>query len=49
MSERDIALFTEITAVRDDKAICTLATTVRNQHGAVCLSGNATTYTAKLR
>jgi acyl dehydratase len=39
----------EITAVRDDKPICTLATTVRNQHGAVCLSGSATTYTAKLR
>jgi acyl dehydratase len=38
----------EVTAVRDDKPICTLATTVRNQHGVVCLSGSATTYTAKL-
>lgn len=39
----------EVTAVRDDKPICTLATTVRNQHGVVCLSGSATTYTAALR
>jgi acyl dehydratase len=39
----------EVTAVRDDKPICTIATTVRNQHGVVCLSGTATTYTAKLR
>jgi len=39
----------EVTAVRDDKPICILSTTVRNQHGAVCLSGSATTYTAKLR
>ena len=38
----------EVTAVRDDKPICTLATTVRNQHGVVCLSGSANTYTAKL-
>jgi acyl dehydratase len=39
----------EVSAVRDDKPICTLATSVRNQHGVVCLSGSATTYTAKLR
>jgi acyl dehydratase len=38
----------EVTMVRDDKPICTLATTVRNQHGVVCLSGSANTYTAKL-
>jgi acyl dehydratase len=38
----------EVTAVRDDKPICILATTVRNQHGVVCLSGSANTYTAKL-
>jgi acyl dehydratase len=39
----------EVTTVRDDKPICTLSTSVRNQHGVVCLSGSATTYTAKLR
>jgi acyl dehydratase len=38
----------EVTAVRDDKPICTLATSVRNQHGVVCLSGTATTYTVAL-
>jgi acyl dehydratase len=38
----------EVTAVRDDKPICTIATTVRNQDGVVCLSGSANTYTAKL-
>src|ERR1700737_4679758 len=38
----------EVTAVREDKPICTLATTVRNQDGVVCLSGTANTYTAVL-
>lgn len=38
----------EITAVRDDKPICTLATSVRNQNGVVCLTGSANTYTAVL-
>jgi acyl dehydratase len=38
----------EIVSVRDDKPICTLATSVRNQDGAVCLSGTATTYTVPL-
>jgi acyl dehydratase len=38
----------EVTAVRDDKPICTLVTSVRNQHGVVCLSGTATTYTVAL-
>jgi acyl dehydratase len=38
----------EVTAVREDKPICTLATTVRNQDGVVCLSGTANTYTAGL-
>jgi acyl dehydratase len=38
----------EVTAVREDKPICTLATSVRNQHGVICLSGTANTYTAKL-
>jgi acyl dehydratase len=39
----------EVTDVRDDKPICTLAVKVRNQHGDVCLSGVATTYTAALK
>jgi acyl dehydratase len=39
----------EVTAVRDDKPICTLATTVRNGRGEVCLAGTAVTWTAPLR
>jgi acyl dehydratase len=39
----------EITKVREDKPICTLAVTVRNQKGEVCLSGTATTYTVPLK
>lgn len=39
----------EVTHVRQDKPICKLATTVRNQKGETCLSGTATTYTAPLR
>ena len=38
----------EITNVRDDKPICTIATTVQNQDGVICLSGTATTYTVAL-
>jgi len=38
----------EVTTVRSDKPICTLAVSVRNQNGEVCLSGVATTYTAAL-
>lgn len=38
----------ELLSVRDDKPICTLAVTVSNQKGDVCLSGQATTYTAAL-
>lgn len=38
----------EVTAVRDDKPICTLATTVRNSQGEVCLTGTAVTYTVPL-
>ena len=38
----------EITAVRDDKPICTIATSVANAAGEVCLSGTATTYTVLL-
>jgi len=39
----------EITTVRDDKPICTIATSVRNQDGVVCLFGTATTYTVALK
>jgi acyl dehydratase len=39
----------EVTAVRDDKPICTIATTVRNAQGELCLVGTATTYTVPLR
>jgi acyl dehydratase len=38
----------EVTSVRPDKPICTLAVSVRNQKGEECLSGTATTYTAPL-
>jgi len=39
----------EVTAVRDDKPICTLRTTVRNGAGEPCLTGTATTWTAPLK
>jgi acyl dehydratase len=39
----------EVTSVRDDKPICTLATSVRNAAGDVCLTGTATTYTVPLK
>lgn len=39
----------EVTSVRDDKPICTLATSVRNAAGEVCLTGTATTYTMPLK
>ncbi|HEY7579106.1 MAG TPA: MaoC family dehydratase [Acetobacteraceae bacterium] len=35
----------EITAVRDDKPICTLSTRVCNAQGETCLVGTAVTYT----
>jgi acyl dehydratase len=35
----------EITSVRHDKPICTLATTILNEQGEPCLTGTATTYT----
>jgi acyl dehydratase len=38
----------EITKVRDDKPICTLATTVCNARGELCLEGVAVTYTVPL-
>ena len=39
----------EVTNVRDDKPICTLATSVRNAQGEICLVGTAVTYTVPLR
>ncbi|WP_439577791.1 MaoC family dehydratase [Elioraea sp.] len=39
----------EVTAVRDDKPICTLMTSVRNGKDEVCLTGTAVTYTVPLR
>ena len=39
----------EVTSVRDDKPICTLATSVRNAQGETCLVGTAVTYTVPLR
>ncbi len=39
----------EVTRVRDDKPICEVATTVRNQLGEICLEGTAVTYTVALR
>lgn len=39
----------EVITVRSDKPICTIAVSVRNQNGEVCLKGTATTYTAPLR
>lgn len=44
----EIVARVEVTAVRDDKPIATLATTVRNGAGDLCLSGTATTYTMPL-
>lgn len=38
----------EVTSVREDKPICTLATTVRNSQGDTCLVGTAVTYTVPL-
>jgi acyl dehydratase len=39
----------EVIALRDDKPICTLRTTVRNGAGEPCLTGTAVTWTAPLR
>jgi acyl dehydratase len=39
----------EVVSVRDDKPICSLATTVRDSAGEVCLTGTAVTYTVPLR
>ncbi|MFL5285928.1 MAG: MaoC family dehydratase [Rhodopila sp.] len=39
----------EVTSVRDDKPICTMATSVRDAAGEPCLTGTAMTYTVPLR
>jgi acyl dehydratase len=39
----------EVTAVRDDKPICTLKTEVRNGTEELCLTGTAVTYPVPLR
>ncbi len=39
----------EVMAVRDDKPICTIATSVKNAAGEICLTGTATTYTVPLK
>lgn len=44
----EIVARVEVTAVRDDKPIATLATTVENGAGELCLTGTATTYTLPL-
>ncbi len=44
----EIVARAEVLAVRDDKPICTLSTTIANAAGEVCLSGTATTYTVPL-
>ncbi|MCC7425534.1 MAG: MaoC family dehydratase [Alphaproteobacteria bacterium] len=44
----EIVARVEVTAVREDKPICSLATTVRNAQGELCLTGTAVTYTVPL-
>jgi acyl dehydratase len=39
----------EVMSVREDKPICTLATSVINAEGEACLTGTATTYTMPLK
>lgn len=38
----------QLTQVRTDKPICTLTVQIHNQKGELCVSGQATTYTAAL-
>jgi acyl dehydratase len=38
----------EVTEVRPDKPICKLETSVRNEAGALCLTGSATVFTVPL-
>jgi acyl dehydratase len=46
--DEEIVAKAEVLSVRDDKPICTLATTVANSAGEICLTGTATTYTIPL-
>jgi len=46
--DEEIVARVEVTKVRDDKPICTLATSVVNAAGEDCLTGTATTYTVPL-
>lgn len=39
----------ELTSVREDKPICSMAVSVTNQKGELCLSGVASTYTTPLK
>jgi hypothetical protein len=43
-----IAAIVEVASVRDDKPICTLETTIRNDDGKACVTVMATTYTMPL-
>jgi acyl dehydratase len=44
----EIVARAEVLTVRDDKPICTLATTIVNRAGETCLAGTVTTYTVPL-
>ncbi|HET9068602.1 MAG TPA: MaoC family dehydratase [Amaricoccus sp.] len=44
----EIVARAEVLSVREDKPICTLATSIRDGAGAICLEGTATTYTVPL-
>ena len=44
----EIVARVEVLTVREDKPICTLATSIANAAGEICLSGTATTYTVPL-
>ncbi|MFL5260036.1 MAG: MaoC family dehydratase [Hyphomicrobiales bacterium] len=46
--DEEIIAHAEVLSVRDDKPICTMATTVANAAGEICLTGTATTYTVPL-
>lgn len=46
--DEELTARVEVVTVRDDKPICSLATTVRNARGEICLSGSAVTYTVSL-
>ncbi|MFL5239712.1 MAG: MaoC family dehydratase [Rhizomicrobium sp.] len=45
----EIVARARVVAVRDDKPICTLETTVTNRAGDLCLKGTVVTYTVPLK